>query len=283
MDFIEGLPNSEGKVSVLVVVDRLTKYSHFIALQHLYTTTSVAKIFFDNIYKLHGLPEILKVLQLLKHNLHQAQQRMKTYANRKRIEKEFEVGDEIFLKLQPYRQTSFSLRRQLKLSTKYFGPYKAFEKIGKVSYKLELPPGSRIYPVFRVSLLKKKLGSKYFPSANLPKCEDEIFKVYPVAILARRLIPRNNVGIPQILIQWSYASLDQATWEDYHSIAARFPGTHLDRTIEGTTEFGGGLNIQAQNGVVLGALGHNRTEEKIGDFTTAKPSQIGWTECYVDG
>ncbi|KAL0456011.1 UNVERIFIED_CONTAM: Retrovirus-related Pol polyprotein from transposon.6 [Sesamum latifolium] len=56
MDFIEGLPSSEGKDSILVVVDILTKYSHFLALKHLYTATSIAKIFFDNIYKLHGLP-----------------------------------------------------------------------------------------------------------------------------------------------------------------------------------------------------------------------------------
>ncbi|KAL0402537.1 UNVERIFIED_CONTAM: hypothetical protein Slati_4283600 [Sesamum latifolium] len=56
MDFIEGLPNSKGKDSILVVVDRLTKYSHFLALKHPYTTVSVAKIFFDNTYKLHRLP-----------------------------------------------------------------------------------------------------------------------------------------------------------------------------------------------------------------------------------
>ncbi|KAL2253797.1 UNVERIFIED_CONTAM: Retrovirus-related Pol polyprotein from transposon [Sesamum indicum] len=56
MDFIEGLPNSEGKDSILVVVDRLTKYSHFISLKHPYTATSIVKVFFDNIYKLHGLP-----------------------------------------------------------------------------------------------------------------------------------------------------------------------------------------------------------------------------------
>ncbi|KAL0352336.1 UNVERIFIED_CONTAM: Transposon Ty3-G Gag-Pol polyprotein [Sesamum calycinum] len=56
MDFIEGLPSSEGKDSILVGVDRITKYSHFIALKHPYTATSIAKLFFDNIYKLHGLP-----------------------------------------------------------------------------------------------------------------------------------------------------------------------------------------------------------------------------------
>ncbi|KAL2243479.1 UNVERIFIED_CONTAM: Retrovirus-related Pol polyprotein from transposon 17.6, partial [Sesamum indicum] len=56
MDFIEGLPKSDGKKIIFVIVDRLTKYSYFIALKHPYTTTSIARIFFNHIYKLHGLP-----------------------------------------------------------------------------------------------------------------------------------------------------------------------------------------------------------------------------------
>ncbi|KAL0296053.1 UNVERIFIED_CONTAM: hypothetical protein Sradi_6657400 [Sesamum radiatum] len=147
---------------------------------------------------------------------------MKTYADKKRTQRVFQVGDEVFLRLQPYRQTTVALRRQLKLSAKYIGPYKVTEKIGKVAYKLALHPGSKIHLVFHISLLKKKIGSKYFPSVNLPEFEDEVFKIYPIAILGRRLIARNNVGVPQVLIQWSHSSPDQATWEDYHAIAAKF-------------------------------------------------------------
>lgn len=56
MDFIEGLPKSRGKDVILVVIDKLTNFCHFIPLAHPFTAQSVAKLFFDYIYKLHGLP-----------------------------------------------------------------------------------------------------------------------------------------------------------------------------------------------------------------------------------
>ena len=56
MDFLEGLPNSKGLIVICVVVDRLSKYAHFLPLSYPYIAATIAQLFLDNIYKLHGLP-----------------------------------------------------------------------------------------------------------------------------------------------------------------------------------------------------------------------------------
>ena len=59
MDFAEGLPKSLGMDSILVVVDRLSKYCHFLALKHPYTPTTVASMFVEEVVKLHGFPNTI--------------------------------------------------------------------------------------------------------------------------------------------------------------------------------------------------------------------------------
>jgi hypothetical protein len=56
MDFIVGLPKSENKSVIMGVVDRLSKYAHLCALQHPFTTSTVAQLFMDHVFKIHGMP-----------------------------------------------------------------------------------------------------------------------------------------------------------------------------------------------------------------------------------
>jgi hypothetical protein len=57
MDFVEGLPLSEGANAILVVVDRFTKYAHFIPMKHPFSAPQVARVFVDSVVKLHGMPK----------------------------------------------------------------------------------------------------------------------------------------------------------------------------------------------------------------------------------
>jgi hypothetical protein len=57
MDFIEGLPFSQGYSVIWVIVDRLTKYAHFIPLKHPYAAEKLAQVFMNQLFKLHGMPQ----------------------------------------------------------------------------------------------------------------------------------------------------------------------------------------------------------------------------------
>ena len=115
------------------------------------------------ITKLEVVDEIFQsrdqILSLLRSNLQQAQQQMKRYANLRRSEREFEVGQMVYLRLQPYRYPSVVIRRSLKLYPRFYGPFQIICKVGKVAYELDLPRIAQIHQVLHVSQLKLKLGS----------------------------------------------------------------------------------------------------------------------------
>jgi hypothetical protein len=104
------------------------------------------------------LDERQLVLETVKQHLLRMQQRMKHHADKRRSERVFAVGNRVFLKLQPYLQSTVARRGNQKLAFKFFGPFTVLERIGEVAYKLDLHEHSRVHPVFHVSQLKQCLG-----------------------------------------------------------------------------------------------------------------------------
>jgi hypothetical protein len=132
-------------------------------------------------------------LQSLKKNLEMAQNRMKVMADKNRSNLQFQVGDRVLLKLQPYTQTSIASRPFPKLSFKYFGPFKIVERVDAVAYQLELPPDSRIHDVFHVSQLKPFLAYYSPVYSELPVTTDiEAAAAMPEQILDRHLMKKGN-------------------------------------------------------------------------------------------
>jgi hypothetical protein len=104
----------------------------------------------------------------LKKQLEIARHKMKQMTDKNRSEKEFLVGDLVFLKLQSSRQNNVALRKNLKLNPRYYGPYPIIRRIGMVAYELRLPEGSFVHLVLHISLLKKKIGDAIIISFKLP-------------------------------------------------------------------------------------------------------------------
>lgn len=129
------------------------------------------------------------------------------------------------MKLQPYRQTSVTFRKSLKLSPRFFGLYKILEKLGSVAYRLLLPEGSQIHDVFHVSLLRKYLGSITPPATQLPPVSDESTLLpQPESILVQREI-RKGKYMPrtEILVKWLGAPAEDATWENARRFSRAYP------------------------------------------------------------
>ena len=83
------------------------------------------------------------------------QSQQKSYANNKRRELEFQVGDHVFLKVSPMKN-AMRFGKKRKLSPKYVGPFEVLEKVGALAYRVTLPPNlGKIHNVFHVSSLRK--------------------------------------------------------------------------------------------------------------------------------
>lgn len=130
--------------------------------------------------QLLGRNELLQ----LKVNLHAGQNSMQHYVNTKRRHLEFQEGDWVLLKVQPYRQQTVFHRALQKLACRYYGPYQVEQHISPVAYKLKLLAEARIHPVFHVSLLKKPIGESVFTTKDLPTITKEgIVLLHPQQIL----------------------------------------------------------------------------------------------------
>ena len=99
-----------------------------------------------------------EIATILHKNLRKAQERMQLYANKNRTNKEFAVGDWVYLKLHPFTQQSIPNSAFHKLVARFYGPYRIVERVGKVAYKLDLLAQARIHNAFHISLLKRHPG-----------------------------------------------------------------------------------------------------------------------------
>ncbi|CAM8878468.1 unnamed protein product [Rhodiola kirilowii] len=170
-----------------------------------------------------------QLMTQLRDNLIRARHRMIQQANKHRRDVEFQVGDWVFVKLQPYRQNTLRQRHCSKLSKRYFGPFLITDRIGKVAYKLQLPENAKLHNVFHVSFLKKCINPGGSPPVSWPaEFTDSFPCIQPDIILNARRIQQQGQWINQLLVKWKGLTDADATWEAKEEFLARFPEFHLE-------------------------------------------------------
>lgn len=119
------------------------------------------------------LEEGQDILRFLKENLQRVQNQPKIYADKHQIERSFKVGDLVYLRLQPYKQSSLTAKGKENSKPRFYGPYRVTCRIGEVAYELELLEGSCIHNVFHVSCLKKAVGQNIAVTTDLSPLKEE--------------------------------------------------------------------------------------------------------------
>uniref|UniRef100_A0A1S4ARM3 Tf2-1-like SH3-like domain-containing protein n=1 Tax=Nicotiana tabacum TaxID=4097 RepID=A0A1S4ARM3_TOBAC len=134
-------------------------------------------------------------------------------------------GEKVFLKVSPTKDV-IRFGRKGKLSPRFSGPFEVFQRVGKVAYKLALPPSLLVvHLVFHISILRKynkdKLYELDFGTVHLD--EKLAYEEEPVAILDRQVWKLMSKEIILVRVLWKRQSNEEATWEDESDMQSRYP------------------------------------------------------------
>ncbi|XP_060965623.1 uncharacterized protein LOC133034537 [Cannabis sativa] len=166
-----------------------------------------------------GLPKTTKQ--------HDAIWRRKSYADLKRRDIEFKVGDHVFLRVTPRKGLSVKrFGKRGKLSPRYVGPFQILDRVGSVAYRIALPPSlSGVHNVFHVSQLRKYVSdpSHVLSYETLGLQEDLSYNERPVKILDQKDRILRNKTITLVKVLWRNSVVEEATWELESDMREQYP------------------------------------------------------------
>ncbi|XP_069152851.1 uncharacterized protein [Solanum lycopersicum] len=181
MDFVVSITKTRRhRDSIWVIVDRMTKYDHFIPVKSTYRADDVAKLYIDKIVRWHGI--LLSIIS----------------------DRGAQFTSHLWRSFQKILGMQGVIRfvRKGKVSSRYVGPYEILQRVGELAYELALPVElDSVHLVFHVSMLKKCLGgdpSSILPVKVLRVDENLSYEEVPVEILDRQVKRLRNKEISTV-------------------------------------------------------------------------------------
>ena len=170
------------------------------------------------------IEETLEKLQVIRANMKKAQDRQKKYADQRRREVVFAVGDMVYLKVSAQKGKDH-FGKVGKLAVRFIGPYRIIGRVGEVAYRLELPEDMNLHPVFHVSMLRRHIRDPdSIEPERIPELRTNL--TYPegqIRIGERRLKMLKNREIPKIQVFWGRQNRLVITWEDEDRFRQNYP------------------------------------------------------------
>ncbi|KAG8474947.1 hypothetical protein CXB51_031657 [Gossypium anomalum] len=188
----------------------------------------------NQIYGVDLIKETEEKVKVIQDCLKDASDRQKSYADLKRKEIEYQVGDKVFLKVSPWKKV-LRFGRKGKLSPRFIGLYEVIEKVGPVAYRLALPPElEKIHDVFHVSMLRRYRSD---PSHVVSPTEIELqldmtYEEEPIKILAREVKQLRNKNVALVKVLWQRHGIEEATWESEETMRNQYPHLYTGKIFE---------------------------------------------------
>ena len=164
-------------------------------------------------------------MKMIRERLKVATDRQKSYADMRRKDIQYEIGEKVFLKVSPWKKV-MRFGKKGKLSSMFIGPYEVIEKVDPVAYRLALPPKlEKIHNVFHVSMLRRYRSdpSHVVSSETIELRPDLTQEEELVEILAREVKELWNKRIPFVKLLWRNHKTEEVTREIEEVLPQQYP------------------------------------------------------------
>ncbi|CAJ2638229.1 unnamed protein product [Trifolium pratense] len=173
--------------------------------------------------------ETTEKIRMIREKMKASQSRQKSYHDKRRKDIEFQEGDHVFLRVKSTTGVGRALKSR-KLTSRFIGPFEILKRVGKVAYRIALPPSlANLHDVFHVSQLRKYVSdpTHVIESDDVQVRDDLTIETVPLRIEGREVKRLRNKEIASVKVVWGGPAGENATWELENKMRDSYPDLFL--------------------------------------------------------